>query len=125
GSLVLAAAGALTAWLLRGPIVGALNGGGELEYRLVLWERMWRLIPLHQLEGWGWMGLWQNTVDPYPLFHQGGERETTSAVNAYLDVWFQLGTVGLALFLLLLGLAFVRSWLLAARKRSVIYTWPA
>lgn len=125
GALALAAVGAVATWVARGPIISALNAEGELGYRLELWGRMLALLPLQRLEGWGWMGLWQVDVPPYPYFHQGGLRETTSAVNAYLDVWFQLGTVGLALFLLLLGLAFVRSWLLAARKRSVIYTWPA
>ncbi len=125
GALVLAALGAGATWLGRGPIINALNAEGELGYRLELWGRMLALLPVNRLEGWGWMGLWQVDVPPYPYFHQGGLRETTSAVNAYLDVWFQLGTVGLTLFLLLLGLGFVRSWLLAARKRSVIYTWPA
>jgi O-antigen ligase len=46
-------------------------------------------------------------------------------VNAFLDVWFQLGIIGVAAFVLLVGLAFVRSWLLAVRQRSVIFTWPA
>ncbi len=38
---------------------------------------------------------------------------------------FQLGIVGLVLFVGMLGLAFVRSWLLAGRRRSIIYAWPA
>jgi O-antigen ligase len=125
GALALAALLTVAAWLGRSPIIRALNAGGELEFRLELWRRMWNLLTLRQLEGWGWMGQWQVDVPPYPLFDQGGERDATSALNAYLDVWFQLGTVGLVLFLALLGLAFVRSWLLAARKRSIIHAWPA
>jgi len=37
----------------------------------------------------------------------------------------QVGLVGVALFLAVVGLAFVRSWLLAGRRRSVVHTWPA
>ncbi|MCU1419764.1 MAG: exopolysaccharide biosynthesis protein [Homoserinimonas sp.] len=125
GMLALAAATAVLAWLFRGPLVAALNVGGELNYRLRLWQDMWALVPRNFMEGWGWMGHWNSDVPPYQFFGLGSGRPNTSAVNAYLDVWFQVGLIGLVAFLLLVGLAFVRSWLLAARKRSVIFTWPA
>ena len=124
-ALGLAGMAAIVAWLLRSPIVEALNAGGELTYRLRLWQQLWSFVPLHPVEGWGWIGQWNSDVPPYLLFGQGSGRPNTSAVNAYLDVWFQLGIIGLVAFLGLLGLAFVRSWLLAARQRSVIFTWPA
>ena len=40
-------------------------------------------------------------------------------------MYLQLGIVGLAIFLGLVGLALVRSWLLASDRRSVVYLWPA
>ncbi|AWB88651.1 O-antigen ligase family protein [Salinibacterium hongtaonis] len=120
-----AAAAAAIAWSFRGPIVGALNGTGELEYRLNLWQRISDLIQLHPVEGWGWIGQWNPHLAPFTLFPTSIARPSTSAVNAYLDVWFQLGIVGLVAFVGVLGLAFVRSWMLAARQRSVVYTWPA
>jgi hypothetical protein len=33
--------------------------------------------------------------------------------------------VGLAIFVGFLGLTFVRSWLLASRRRSIVFAWPA
>jgi len=125
GTLGAAAAVALGAWWLRSPIVDALNATGELNYRLDLWRDLWDLLQVHFVEGWGWIGQWNTGISPYLVFATGNDRLTVSASNAYLDVWFQLGIVGLALFLVLVGLAFVRSWLLASRKRSVVYTWPA
>ncbi|TQL48633.1 O-antigen ligase [Homoserinimonas aerilata] len=125
GTLALAAVLAVLAWSFRTPIITALNGGGELAYRLTRWREMLDLIPLHPLEGWGFIGQWNNQLPPYVLFVTGDMRETSSALNAYLDVWFQLGFVGLVAFIGVLGLAFTRSWLLAARQRSVMYTWPA
>jgi hypothetical protein len=38
-------------------------------------------------------------------------------------VYFQLGLIGFLAFLALVGLAFVRSWLLASHKRSLVYVW--
>ena len=123
--LGLALVAAIVAWALRSVIVSVLNGGGELNYRLGLWRELWDLLKLHPVEGWGWIGQWNSTIFPYNSVGLGTGRATTSGVNAYLDVWFQLGIVGLAVFVGLLGLAFVRSWLLAARQRTVVFTWPA
>jgi O-antigen ligase len=46
-------------------------------------------------------------------------------LNAFVDVWFQLGFIGLILFVGMVGLTFSRSWLLAGRRRSIVYAWPA
>lgn len=116
---------ATLAWAFRSPIVALLNAGGELSYRLEVWRAVWQLIPLNPLEGWGWIGDWREDIDPFVLFGPIGARPTTSAVNAYLDVWFQIGLVGFVIFIGLVGLAFVRSWLLASRRRSFVFTWPA
>jgi len=125
GVLVLAIVGAIAAWALRSPIIALLNATGELNYRLTLWNEIWALLRLHIVEGWGWVGQWNTGVVPYSLLSTVAGRPSSSAVNAYLDVWFQLGFIGFALFLGLAGIAFARSWLLAARQRSVVYTWPA
>jgi O-antigen ligase len=64
-------------------------------------------------------------VPPFQFFLNFGSTTPASGLNAYLDIWFQLGLVGLFLFVGLVGLTFVRSWLLASRQRSVVYAWPA
>jgi len=124
-TLAVAVAIAGVAWGLRGPIVAAFNAGGELNYRLNVWQRVWDLVPVHGLEGWGWIGIWRTEVPPFLLFDTFTPRVPTSSLNAYLDVWFQLGLVGVVIFVGLLGLTFVRSWLLASRRRSIVFAWPA
>lgn len=124
-ALVVAALTVAVVWLLRSPIVHALNAGGDLNYRLGVWGEVWSLLKLHALEGWGWVGAWNTDIAPYGSFGAVAGRAPGSAVNAYLDVWFQLGVIGVAAFVGMLGLAFVRSWLLAARRRSVVFAWPA
>ena len=46
------------------------------------------------------------------------------AHNAFLDVWLQLGIVGLGLFVGLIGYTFVPLWRLGVRNASALYLWP-
>jgi O-antigen ligase len=125
GALAAAAAIAIAGWIYRGPIVMAFNAGGDLNYRLSVWQQVFSLTQSEVLQGWGWIGAWQTQVTPFALIQGSSTRPAESALNAYLDVWFQLGVIGFVIFLGFLGLAFTRSWLLASRRRSVVFTWPA
>lgn len=123
--LGLAVVGAILAWVQRTVVVDTLNAGGALTYRLELWNKVFDLVRLNYLQGWGWIGRWHAEVVPFSTLTTTTDRPAQSALNGYLDVWFQLGFVGLAIFVGMLGLAFVRSWLLAGRRRSVVFVWPA
>ena len=123
GALVVALVLALLTWMLRTPIIVALSANSELTYRLELWRGLWNLIAVNPLQGWGWLGQWRPDISPFTSFSSA--REPTSALNAYIDVWFQLGLAGFFAFLVLVGLAFTRSWLLAGRRRSILFAWPA
>ncbi len=125
GLLVAAVAAAVAAWIERTPIITTFSASGELVTRLHLWQQLRALIPFHNLEGWGWVGHWRQDLDPFTSFLNATSRTPTSALNAYLDVWFQVGLIGLIAFVGLLGLTFVRSWLLASKQRSFVYAWPA
>lgn len=113
------------AWLFRSALVTVFNAQGALDYRLHLWQKIVALFPGNTIEGWGWVGRWRTEIPPFSALTASGNRPAASALNAYLDVLFQLGIIGLVVFVGMLGLAFVRSWLLAGRRRSVIYAWPA
>jgi O-antigen ligase len=112
-------------WVFRGRLVALFNASGQLDYRLALWDRIQALLDRNALQGWGWIGRWHVDLPPYLALQTPGDRQATSALNAFLDVWLQVGLVGLLLFAGALGLAFIRSWLLAGRRRSVVYAWPA
>ncbi|CAN5166389.1 hypothetical protein BH11ACT5_BH11ACT5_14990 [soil metagenome] len=116
---------ALMVWAARSRVIELFAAGDPLAYRLSVWQKVWSLIPQNPLEGWGWIGSWRSEVQPFPAFTATNGAVPGSALNAYLDVWFQLGLIGAVIFVGLLGLAFVRSWLLAGRRRSFVYAWPA
>jgi O-antigen ligase len=116
---------AVLAWIFRSAIITALSAAGELSYRLGLWRAVWQYIPANELQGWGWIGYWRPELLPFFAIDTEAARPSASALNAFLDVWFQLGLVGLFAFLVLATLALVRSWLLASHRRSTVYAWPA
>ncbi|WP_104163369.1 O-antigen ligase [Cryobacterium sp. N22] len=120
GATVLAA---LFAFVGRTGIINLLNAGSEFETRSSLWREMWRLVELHPLEGWGWTGIWPQNVSPYGWLDFVTGSRHSSALNAFLDVYFQVGLVGFLSFVMLVTLAFIRSWLLASNKKPVVYVW--
>jgi hypothetical protein len=114
------------AWVFRGPLVRVFNADGVLDFRLRLWQQIVGLVQLQgtAIQGSGWVGPWRTDMAPYMNLTTDA-RPTSTALNAFVDVWFQLGVIGLVLFAGMIGLTFSRSWLLAGRRRSVVYAWPA
>ncbi len=112
-------------WTFRSPLIGMLDATRELSYRLNLWRRIMDIQSSYPLEGWGWVGAWRLDLVPFVGFKDLPGGAPLSAANAFFDVWLQLGVIGLFGFLVLIALAFVRSWLLAVARRSVVFTWPA
>ncbi|PWC03818.1 O-antigen ligase family protein [Agromyces badenianii] len=114
----------VTAWIVRIRIIELLDARGEFDVRLDVWRELSRYLNLNPLQGWGWVGPWPD-APPYTWIELATDRPHGSALNAYVDVYFQVGVIGALLFIALLGVALVRAWLLASTRRSVVYVWPA
>lgn len=121
GALVVA--GLSIAFALRHQIIRVLNAGSDFSRRADLWNLSLDFIAEHPITGYGWFGLWPRGVYPFTYinFQLSGHRQ--SALNSYFDLLLQLGWSGLVLFLILGGVALVRSWLVASVRRSVVYAW--
>ena len=115
--------GLIIAWALRGRILESLSSSDVLQYRLSLWIEELRLAAMKPLEGWGWVGLWPRKTQPFTVMNSGSGDIHNSGLNIFLDTWLQVGIVGLALLVILLGFAYARSWSLATSKKSEIYLW--
>jgi len=115
----------IVVYFTRSTLVNWLNAASESEYRIDLWRRLWSLIDLHALEGWGWIGPWNIDLPPFVILRAVGGTPYRSALNGFLDAWLQLGAVGATLIILLMGLTFVRTWLLASRKATSTIVWGA
>jgi exopolysaccharide production protein ExoQ len=110
-------------YLYRTQVINLLNARSDFTVRYSLWIQIWQLIPLNQFVGWGWVGRWPTSIFPFDVINANTESSHTDGLNAYLDVWLQLGLIGFLLFIGLVVLAFGRGWLLASNKRSVVYSW--
>lgn len=115
--------GISTAYIARHPIIAWLGAGSDFSTRAELWAQILTYVRMHPIEGWGWFGSWPRTEIPFIIINFRLGETHASALNAYFDVLLQLGWVGLLLFLALAGFAFVRSWLVASERRSIVYAW--
>jgi O-antigen ligase len=122
--LVAAVVVLVTAWIIRIRIIELLDARAEFDVRLDVWRELSRYLNLNPLQGWGWVGGWPDDA-PYTWIDLATGREHSSALSAYVDVYFQVGVIGALTFIALVGVALVRAWLLASSRRSVVYVWPA
>lgn len=123
--LIAAIATLIAAWLLRIRIIELIDARDEFDVRLEVWREASRYLALNPLQGWGFVGEWPSDVAPYSWIEQMTGGQHASALSAYIDVYFQVGVIGLALFAGLVGVALVRAWLLASSRKSPVYLWPA
>ncbi|WP_022893607.1 O-antigen ligase family protein [Agromyces subbeticus] len=124
GLLITGLLAIIAGWIFRIRIIELLDARSEFDVRLDVWRELSRYLNLNPLQGWGWVGPWPD-APPYTWIELATGRPHGSALNAYIDVYFQVGVIGALLFIALLGVALVRAWLLASTRRSVVYVWPA
>jgi O-antigen ligase len=102
--------GAVVAFLLRTRVFELLGKSPDLTGRLGIWEKVIDLAQQRPAFGWGWVSYWVPWADPFDhLVFRSGVRQL-QAHDTWLDVAFQLGLVGLILFVAFVGAALVKSW---------------
>jgi len=101
----------------RGPLLALAGRSQDLTGRLDIWSAVLDLGRERPVLGWGWVSYWVPGVEPFDGLADRNGVEYLQAHDAYLDVWFQLGWLGLVVFgLLLVGLV-LRSWWWATDAR--------
>ncbi|MFJ2550454.1 O-antigen ligase family protein [Microbacterium sp. NPDC087591] len=120
---ILVALALTVAFALRHQIIALLDAGSDFSIRGNLWNTILDFVALKPIQGWGWFGSWARGEYPFTYINFQLDDHHQSALNAFFDVLLQLGAAGLVLFLLLGGVALIRSWLVASVRRSVVYAW--
>ena len=100
-------AGAL---IFRESLLAALGKSSDLTYRLDIWQTVGDLAVQRPVAGWGWVGYWVPWVEPFDDLIVIRGVTYLQAHNAWLDVFFQLGVIGLIVFGALVLGTLVRSW---------------
>lgn len=101
-----------------------LGKSPDMTHRIDIWRDVAFLIEQNPLEGWGFTGVWVPGVVPFEGLVVINGESYYQAHNAYLDMWLQLGAVGLILFVILLTRLFVKTWRLGVHHSNALYLWP-
>ena len=107
---------AVVGFVLRDPILHVLGKTDTLTGRLGIWKAVIGLIDERPGFGWGWLGYWVPWIAPFKGLARAGGVEVMHAHNAWLDVWLQVGLIGLVIFVALVLSTLVRSWTVATDR---------
>ncbi|WP_336660612.1 O-antigen ligase family protein [Leucobacter sp. USHLN153] len=108
GVLLAAAIGA--ALFARDFVFGLLGKSGDLTGRVETWQKVTELAEQRPWFGWGWISYWAPWTEPFASLDVKAGVTVMSAHNAWLDVWLQLGIVGVLVFAPLILLTTWRVW---------------
>ncbi|MCS0499459.1 O-antigen ligase family protein [Protaetiibacter mangrovi] len=127
--VVVAIGGLTAAFLAREPLLALLGKSSDLTNRLDIWETVGALAAQRPVVGWGWVSYWVPWVPPFDDLVVIKGVTYLQAHNAWLDVFLQLGAIGVAIFGLVVLGALVRSWGMAAEVTRIRYSaaelrWP-
>lgn len=101
----------------RDALFGLLGKDGDLTGRVEIWDKVSHLAAEQPWFGLGWISYWAPWVEPYASLDTKVGLPVMSAHNAWLDVWLQLGIVGLLAFVPLVALTVWRTWFRAVDQR--------
>lgn len=101
-----------------------LGRSPDLTGRFGIWEKVIELAQDRPVFGWGWVSLWVPWAQPFDeLAFRNGVRQL-QAHNVWIDVWFQLGIVGVVVFAALVVSALARSWSSAVDRPQLAANSP-
>ena len=106
--VALAAAGAAIAFFPQ--ILKVLGKSADLTNRGEIWDAVINLAQQRPVFGWGWVSYWVPWVAPFDHLAENNGVRQLHAHNAWLDVWLQLGILGLVVMGALVLSTLARSW---------------
>ncbi|WP_166791721.1 O-antigen ligase family protein [Cryobacterium frigoriphilum] len=99
-----------------GPLLGLFGKSEDLTGRFDIWNSVIDLASERPVIGWGWVSYWNPFVEPFANLAERKGVVYLQAHNAWLDVWLQLGIVGVIVFGLLALSTLWRAWFLAVDR---------
>lgn len=98
GGGLVAAAGIAGVIVFRDALLGLLGRSPDLTNRLDIWAAVADLAAQRPAAGWGWVGYWAPWVEPFDDLVVIKGVHYYQAHNAWLDIFLQLGVLGLVVF---------------------------
>lgn len=110
--------------IYRVELFDLLGRSPDASGRFYIWGEVLNLIWEKPIEGWGWISYWVPGVEPFEGLIVINKVPMYQAHNAFLDIWLQLGIVGLVLLIWLMVAGFNRLWAVAVRHTNPLYLFP-
>ncbi len=125
-AVVVSVAGLIVAasTLFRSEVLAVLGKSDTLTNRSEIWDAVIALAQQRPVVGWGWISFWAPWVEPYKGLVSNNGVVQLHAHNAWLDVWLQLGVVGLVVFGALVVTTGIRAFLLSVDRVVTSPTSP-
>ena len=119
GLIVIGVGTLATGLVLRNQVLGLLGKSPDLTNRTQIWRDVSALAEQRPVFGWGWVSYWVPWVKPFDNLAENNGIRQLHAHNAWIDVWFQLGIIGLIIFGALVLSTVSRAWLFAVDRPQV------
>jgi O-antigen ligase len=109
-------AAVVSAITFSGPLLQLLGKSDSLTGRTGIWQTVITLAEQRPAFGWGWVSYWAPWVEPFKQLAVIKGVTYLQAHDAWLDVWLQLGILGLIVFATLVLSTFWRTWFFAVDR---------
>lgn len=106
-------AAAALAVVFREPLLALVGRSSDLTNRLDIWASVTELAAQRPVAGWGWISYWAPWVAPFDDLAVIKGVTYLQAHNAWLDVFLQLGILGLVVVGLFVLTTLLRTWVFA------------
>jgi O-antigen ligase len=116
GYAVIGAGGAVAFWLLRDTIFTALGRSADLTGRETIWSAVLERAAERPFAGWGFATPWPSWEPAFDGWIIDHDQTVMQAHNMWIDVYFQLGIVGVVLLSLLFFAYVWRTWFFAVDR---------
>lgn len=117
--LVVAAASVTSVIVAWSSIPQIFGKSEDFTGRITIWQAVIEHAVQRPAFGWGWVSYWAPWVEPFTHLAERKGVTYLQAHNAWLDVWLQLGIIGLVIFALLVATTLLRSWFFAVDRPRV------
>ncbi|MCP2031684.1 O-antigen ligase [Okibacterium sp. HSC-33S16] len=116
GLAAIGLAGILFVTVFSNVFLALFGKSSDLTGRLGIWDKVIGLAQERPWFGWGYSSPWIPWVEPFDGFIVRRGVEQLHAHNAWLDVWLQLGVIGVVLFAAVIVSLTWRSWFAAVDR---------
>jgi O-antigen ligase len=116
GVAVVTAAGIVAVSVFWQQLLGLFGKSEDLTGRVDIWNAVAGLASERPAFGWGWVSYWAPWVEPFNDLAVRKGVVYLQAHDAWLDVWLQLGIVGLVVFVGLVVATWYRTWWFAVDR---------